>query len=174
MVPKEPEPLTANNKFGLIANPQLYRSEYAQTKVLIQEFIKFEPEMTINQKNWLMELMKMNLITVGGKTRKRTLKVFKDIKLLCKIASTTRCKKCKEQNCCKINYGKKNEDEYCFFYKNGKCSIYNCRPLLCRNYLCSEQYDNHLLAKICKKNNLSLLIYDDTEKEQLIKDSKIQ
>jgi len=129
--------------------------------------------MTINQKNWLMELMAMNLISTG-RFIKRTHKIYKDIQTLNKVANSTKCKKCEEQDCCKIKYGKDNKDEYCFFFKNGKCTIYNYRPLLCRNFLCKEQFNNHLLAKICKLHNLSLKIYEDTEKDKLIEDSKIQ
>ncbi len=56
-----------------------------------------------------------------------------------KYISENYCDKC-EGDCCHIDFKLKDDREsaYCYFYREGTCSIYSIRPPLCRVYLCNK------------------------------------
>lgn len=63
---------------------------------------------------------------------------------------------------------KKNDDLACYFYKNGKCSIYKNRPLSCR--LFPHQYQHETKTLILDKNCESLRTFkSENESNNAIK-----
>ena len=54
---------------------------------------------------------------------------------------------------CGANIIDQKKDDSCFYLKSGKCSIYETRPLSCRNFLCSS--DNPNFAGMIERINQS-------------------
>lgn len=70
---------------------------------------------------------------------------LKKLDKLSEYVSRRYCENCKDQFCCNLD---ESGEEKCFFH-DGKCTIYDIRPLHCRKYICNH-IDPENVAKLLK------------------------
>jgi Fe-S-cluster containining protein len=134
----------------------LSKQEKIHAVVLYHKVEKDAAKMSLAQYNWMKTLMyiQSNGINLGAN---RTSKHTSVLDKFCKIISAHYCSCCTYDNkCCKIE----DSEELCYYFKEGKCTIYKIRPLTCRNFVC-DTVSSQQVHDFFKHNGLEIAIFDN-------------